>query len=108
MTLGRCLGAQREDWVVLLGSAGLIGLVQGRLVDEGSGWFGSLKKERMSSGPSQIASESLTMLNKVPNEFTVITIGNQPEVQNRANKWVKGCVNFRHFWERIRESGCGT
>ena len=47
MTLGRWLGAQREDWVVLLGSAGLIGLVQGRLeeglirlVDEGSGWFG--------------------------------------------------------------------
>ena len=83
MTLGRCLGAQREDWVVLLGSAGLIGLVQGRLVDEGSGWFGSLKKERMSSGPSQIASESLTRLNKVPNEFTVITIGNQPEVQKQ-------------------------
>ena len=35
MTLGRCLGAQREDWVVLLGSAGLIGLVQGWLIDEG-------------------------------------------------------------------------
>ena len=90
MTLGRWLGAQREDWVVLLGSAGLIGLVDRRgvaqvgwLVDKGSGWFGSLKKERMSSGPSQIASESLTMLNKVPNEFTVITIGNQPEVQKQ-------------------------
>ena len=78
------MGAQREDWVVLLGSAGLIGLVQGRLVDEGLlrlVWF--LKKERMSSGRPQIASEILTRLNKVPNEFTVITIGNQPEVQKQ-------------------------
>ena len=39
MTLGRWFGAQREDWVVLLGSAGLIGLVQGRLVDEGLLWL---------------------------------------------------------------------
>ena len=66
-----------------LGQCGLDRVGSGEVGRRGVRLVWLIKKERMSSGPSQIVSESLTMLNKVPNEFTVITIGNQPEVQKQ-------------------------